>query len=167
MPRTSLVLVTPGEARALKLRRRVPGLGERRVRGQAHGFVRVGAAQLRSLCEHSGRRKGVKVKVGGKSVRAFPPADPKRSSSRAQLKQLEYELQNAINQSKDDFKGAKATLARDSVPLRKKQQFERDLKRVEEKGEVLKTQIEASKIRAANRMALPMKKPPPQFDEME
>jgi hypothetical protein len=147
MPRSSLVLVTPGEARALKLRRRVPGLGERRVHGQTHGFVRVSAAQLRSLCEHSGRRKGVKVKVGGKSVRAFPnPRDSLKYTGEPRSKLAD---------------------ARNSLDLAMRKRSEKILKELDGKALLLETQIEASRRMKENnykRMALPRK---PQFDEVE
>lgn len=117
--RMQLVLVTRKEVRALGLRFADKSMGERTVHGQKHVFARVGPSQLRALCEHSGRRKGVKVKVGGKSVCAFPPgANPKRSLSRAELEELRSraeleELRNSIIQNQDDFKGS------DTFPLPK------------------------------------------------
>jgi hypothetical protein len=92
--KTQLVLVTSQEVRALALRPANRSLGERTVHGQKHFFTRVGPSQLRALCEHSGRRKGVKVKVGCKCVRAFPPVDSQRlrSASRKQLKSFQEDL---------------------------------------------------------------------------
>jgi hypothetical protein len=119
--RKQLVLVTRKEVRALGLRCADKSLGERTVHGQKHVFARVSPSQLRALCEHSGRRKGVKVKVGGKSVRAFPPGANAalqsrlgfqelrnaRSASRRELKMLEEALSNARIQEEDDFGGDK------------------------------------------------------------
>ena len=71
--KSQLVLVTEKEMRLLGLRRALVRLGERTVHGQKHVFARVGPSQLRALRDYSGRRKGVKVQVGGDCIRAFPP----------------------------------------------------------------------------------------------
>jgi hypothetical protein len=117
--KTHLVLVTSEEVRTLGLRPANRSLGKRTVHGQKHVFTRVGPSQLRALCEHSGRRKGVKVKVGCKCVRAFPPvktvdSQRLRSASRKQL----LRFQEVLAAELDELKGSPVKQVPSSEELR-------------------------------------------------
>lgn len=51
------------------------------VKGQPHRLFKVTAKELREVSARSGRRKGVKVKIGKRYVRGFPPVEDREDVS--------------------------------------------------------------------------------------